>query len=118
MVMTRIVLRQSDLTDADLSYANLASGRPERGLAPAQLNCAMLDLCRVVRSRLAPGFIAACQPVSGGFARGKSARGTAGRGRFLGADLTNALLTTALYNSHTRWPEGFDPAAAGAEMRE
>ena len=32
-----------------------------------------------------------------------------------GADLTDANLSGALYSDGTQWPEGFDPAAAGAE---
>jgi uncharacterized protein YjbI with pentapeptide repeats len=31
-----------------------------------------------------------------------------------GADLTNADLKEALYDSHTRWPSGFDPIQRGA----
>jgi uncharacterized protein YjbI with pentapeptide repeats len=32
------------------------------------------------------------------------------------ADLTGADLKEAKYNSYTKWPEDFDPEAAGAEQ--
>jgi hypothetical protein len=35
-----------------------------------------------------------------------------------GADLGNAKLYKAKYDRHTQWPEGFDPAAAGAVLEE
>ena len=43
--------------------------------------------------------------------------------RLTGADLTGAGLTGtelkgAVYDEHTKWPEGFDPVAAGAVLVE
>ena len=35
-----------------------------------------------------------------------------------GADLTAARLTEAVYDNTTKWPDGFDPAAAGAILQE
>ena len=32
------------------------------------------------------------------------------------ANLTKAVLNNAEYNSNTKWPEGFDPVAAGAKL--
>jgi len=31
-----------------------------------------------------------------------------------GADLDSAILENTTYDEETRWPEGFDPVAAGA----
>ena len=33
-----------------------------------------------------------------------------------GANLSGAKLSGAKYSANTKWPEGFDPVAAGAEM--
>lgn len=94
------VLQDADLNEADLSEAILngadLTGADLRGanLARADLNWADLSGANLQGAHLQGANLAWAN------------LGT--------ADLAGANLTGAQYNSHTRWPEQFDPQAAGA----
>ena len=122
-------LRDADLTMADLSYADLRgaklSGADLRGakLSGADLTLANLRMSKYSTSTTWPsGFD---YKHSGAFGpesdlHGENLTYANLRGDDLsGANLEGAILTRAslyrvVYDDKTRWPDGFDPVAAGA----
>lgn len=102
-------LRFSDLTDASLitallDYASLRSAKLVRTRAMA----ARFDGASLVDADLTDA------EVTGANFEGADLRGTA----MLCEGLDNARMQGAIYDSRTRWPEGFRPAKSGARLRE
>jgi uncharacterized protein YjbI with pentapeptide repeats len=92
--------RWADFAGADLSGARLREANLlEANLSQADLSDAVLYEAILVRADL-----------SGAILAGADLR----RADLREAELGEADLQGALYNDHTRWPEGFDPVEAGA----
>jgi uncharacterized protein YjbI with pentapeptide repeats len=92
----------TDLTAPDLSGARL-SGAMMRG---AKLTLAILIGTDLTKAELINATL------QGANLRSAKLQGT----DLTGADLTGADLTNALYDAHTRWPAGFDPARHNAML--
>jgi uncharacterized protein YjbI with pentapeptide repeats len=116
--MTRAVLRKSDLCEADLSFANLASADLEQALlVRANLNCAMLIAASLAECDLREANLRHASMFQANL-RGARLERTSLLGTDLSSvDLTDANLMGAIYDARTRWPDGFDPVAAGAVLK-
>lgn len=85
--LIKAILQRVNLTRANLSRANLMGAN----LRGAILIKANLKLANLINANLIGANLT-------------------------GAILTEAKLTYAKYDSRTKWPEGFDPVAAGAKL--
>ena len=92
-------LREISFAAANLQRANLTGASLRAAdLTGAKLNGATLDGADLTNAKLAAADL-----------RGAS---------FKDANLTGTNLAAALYDDATVWPEGFNPAAAGARMQQ
>lgn len=90
-----LALHGADLISANLQYASLvATGLQEARLIRADLTYADLSYADLSHANMVRAILS--------------------RTRLEGAILTGANLSGATYDAATKWPEGFDPAAAGA----
>ena len=105
--LVKINLKKAKLSKAQLNNAHLGKAN----LAWADLNRANLTQAYLSRVNLKNANL--------GYANLKGANLT--NANLIGAnlsmaDLTEAKLINAKYDSKTKWPEGFDPVAAGAKL--
>ena len=111
--------RDGSLKGADLYYANLEGAN----LRVANLEGADLRVANLRGAHLQVANLRGAV-LFGAHLEGAHLRGANLRGAHLyyanlqGADLTGAYLRGATYNGETTWPEGFDPVAAGAILKE
>ncbi|MBL9094582.1 MAG: pentapeptide repeat-containing protein [Planctomycetaceae bacterium] len=110
----------ADLTECDLRFTNLEQASIQGALL-AKANLAGLDVknCSFLNSRLPGANLAKAR----GFTdlRNANLSGADVRGADftrLSAGASGVVFNGALYDQHTRWPSGFDPAAAGAKYVE
>lgn len=108
-------LRGVDLAGAALYSANLEQADlREANLRGASLLGAHLRRARLQNANLRNATLYSAD-LWGASLREADLRGTDLRGAVLEqANLSGALLAGAHYDAHTRWPDRFDPAAAGA----
>ncbi len=105
--LTGAVMKGAYLDEAKLKSAVLDKVQAEKAifnkadLSGARLNQAMLPRASFVEADL-----------TGAFLRQAQLQGA----DFTGAVLKDVSLAQALYDDKTRWPEGFDPVAAGAVL--
>jgi len=116
-----------DLVHAKLAKSNLVKINLKKAkLSKAQLNNAHLGKANLAwadltRANLTQAYLSRVNLKNAnlGYANLKGANLT--NANLIGAnltmaDLTEAKLTNAKYDSKTKWPEGFDPVAAGAKL--
>jgi len=104
-------LFEADLSDADLSKANLSNASlTEVNLSGVNLRGANLREANLIYADLSGANLRRAD-LSSADLYGTNLRGA----DLIRADLSDADLRGALYNSITRWPEGFDPIKAGAK---
>ena len=98
-------LRGADLIHADLRGANLSGAT----LSGATLSQAYLNGAKLVRANLSGATLIQADLSYTKLVRAKLVRADLSR-----ADLSEADLSKAKYDDNTKWPDGFDPVAAGA----
>lgn len=120
-ILNGLSMRETDLSDAELNY---------RELRGADFEASKLSNCRFQGSDLRAASFARSNLTNAGFyladlrgANFKEANATRvdfRQARLEGADLSGASLDGAnlkvTYDGATKWPEGFDPEAAGAVL--
>jgi hypothetical protein len=113
--LARASLYRANLAGADLGAANLAGADLRvANLAGADLRETNLAGADLLAANLARADLLAVNLAG---ARLWSANLTGAKllaAELYGADLERANLAGAVYNVHTKWPDGFDPKAAGA----
>jgi uncharacterized protein YjbI with pentapeptide repeats len=98
-------LRASDLDESDLSNVNLSGADLERAkLYNANLSNSILTGANLQFAKMRGANLSKAD-LSGANLRWA---------RLQDVKLNDAILTNVRYNDRTRWPEGFDPEAAGA----
>jgi Pentapeptide repeats (8 copies) len=107
--LTEAILTRADLTGAHLEEATLT----EADLAEATLTGAHLEGATLTKAILFEATL------TGAILVGANLTGA----DLTGTDLTEATLfeaslTDSVYDSETRWPDGFDPKAEGARLSE
>ena len=111
--------RQSTVTNADLRHVDLRpserDGEPgwpvtliDANLSGADLSGAYLNEAHLGRAKL----------IKAKLIEANLMKVKLDGADLTGADLTAARLTEAVYDKATRWPNGFDPQAAGAILQE
>ena len=98
-------LRGANLIKADLRGANLSGAT----LSGATLSQAYLNGAKLVRANLSGATLIQADLSYTKLVRAKLVRADLSR-----ADLSEADLSKAKYDDNTKWPDGFDPVAAGA----
>jgi hypothetical protein len=115
-------LNYAILTEAELFGINLKKAK----LFKAQLNNANLGKANLGKANLSKANLVAVNLVEANLIEANLVGANLDKANLnsallYGADLTNAILTGAKltnskYNATTKWPEGFDPVAAGAKL--
>lgn len=102
--LTHANLVGADLTDANISGADLYG---------AVVNGAVLKRAKLVGTRLADADLNWVDCSDADLTGADLRRARLGWANLSGAKLADARLEGALYNEDTKWPDGFDPIAAG-----
>jgi uncharacterized protein YjbI with pentapeptide repeats len=106
--------RSADLRGAHLEDADITSGKFHgAGLRGAHLERAKLALASFEHADLTGAHFDNADLVGTRFENA-----TLWGAHFEGARLDRASLEGASYDRHTRWPDGFDPGAAGARLAD
>ena len=103
-------LSSADLTNANLERVNLKSAN----LKTANLRYANLRSSTLNRANLVGVNLTGANLIKANLTFTNLTNANLINANLTGADLTNAILTKAKYSEKTKWPEGFDPVAAGA----
>ena len=109
--LTGVNLSYAEMFEADLSYAKL-SGANLSFISFGRANLTGVDLTGAdLREALLYGTYMNFAKLNGANLSNANLMGA----DLNGAKLNKANLSGALYSDNTRWPEGFDPIAAGAK---
>ncbi len=115
-----IDLAEADLIGANLSRADLSRAKlREAKLREADLSGAWLWEANLSGADLSWANLEGAYPEKADLSRANLSRANLSRAKLEGANLTGANLEganleKATYNSETKWPDDFDPDAAGA----
>jgi len=123
--LTSAFLMAANLTDVNLEAANLTGAfLMEANLTGAFLAFAPLTGANLTGANLTGAFLEKANltgaslekaPLTGANLTGANlTRASLEEANLTGANLTGANLTGAFYDTVTKWPEGFNPQAAGA----
>ncbi|WNG53420.1 NACHT domain-containing protein [Archangium gephyra] len=118
-ILTNALLAKANLEGANLEYANLmAAHLLGANLTRAELAFADLRHANLEEAVLTDTVLFRAD-LSDAFLRGASLEGAdLCEANLCDASLEGANLRRALYDMRTKWPEGFDPVAAGAILQK
>lgn len=122
--LTKTDLHGATLNNADFSSANLSEAllfdavMIKANLSKTNLNKTVLSNANMKKANLNKADLNGAFLLNTNLHSANLEGATLYNANLSGADLTEAILKDAIYNSNTKWPDGFDPDKFGAQKHD